>query len=70
MDQNVLMDLFKTFDTINHDLLIAKLHAYGVRGNSLRLVRDYLSNRFQRTKVNGAYSTWEELLTGVPRAQS
>ena len=63
----VLMDLSKAFDTINHDLLIAKLHAYGVRGKSLKLLKDYLSSRYQRTKVNGAYSTCEELLTGAPQ---
>ena len=59
--------LSQTFDTINHDLLIAKLQAYGVRGTSLKLLRNYLSNRFQRNKVNGAYSSWEELLSGVPQ---
>ena len=62
----VLMDLSKAFDTINHDLLIAKLHAYGIKGTSLKLLKNYLSNRYQRTKIEGKYSTWEELLTGVP----
>ena len=64
---SVLMDLYKAFDTINHDLFIAKLHVYGLRGKSLKLLRNYLSNRFQGTKVNGSCSTWEELLTGVPQ---
>ena len=63
----VLMDLSKAFDTINHELLVAKLHAYGVTGPSLRLLMSYLSNRHQRTKVNDMNSTWEELLTGVPQ---
>ena len=63
----VLMDLSKAFDTINHDLLLAKLHAYGVKNNALKLMMSYLKNRYQRTKVNGAFSDWEELLTGVPQ---
>ena len=62
-----LMDLSRTFDTINHDLLIAKLHAYGVKGYSLKLIMNYLRSRYQRTKVNGEFSHWEELLTGVPQ---
>ena len=37
----MLMDLSKAFDTINHDLLIAKLHAYGVDQNALGLIKDY-----------------------------
>ena len=61
------MDLSKAFDTINHDLLLAKLHAYGVGKNALKLIMSYLRNRYQRTKVNGEYSSWEELLTGVPQ---
>ena len=37
----VLMDLYTAFDTINHDLLIAKLHAYGFDKNSLTLLLSY-----------------------------
>ena len=60
-------DLLKAFNTISHDLLIAKLHAYGLCGTSFKLIRDYLSNRFQRIKVNGTYNTWEEHLMGLPQ---
>ena len=42
---SVLTDLSKAFDTINHDLLIAKLHAYGFSKESLELIKSYLSNR-------------------------
>ena len=44
----VLMDLSKAFDTVNNDLLIAKLYAYCIRGSSLNFLKNHLSNRFQR----------------------
>ena len=47
----VLMDLSKAFDTLNHDLLIAKLHAYGFDMKTLKLLHSYLTKRWQRTKV-------------------
>ena len=62
----ILMDLSKAFDTINHDLLIAKLHAYGFGKSALKLIKSYLSNRWQRTKINTCFSSWAELLLGVP----
>ena len=61
----VLMDLTKAFDTIDHDLLIAKLHAYGFSKNALRLMKSYLSDRWQRVKINNSYSSWSALLVGV-----
>ena len=61
------MDLSKAFDTIDHDLLIAKLHAYGFDRKALKLVKSYLANRWQRTKINASYSTWSELEVGVPQ---
>ena len=44
----VLMDLSKAFDTINHELLLAKLNAYGFDKNALEIMRNYLSNHWQR----------------------
>ena len=63
----MLMDLSKAFDTLNHELLIAKLHAYGFDKNALELVHSYLTNRWQRTKINKSFSSWSELLLGVPQ---
>ena len=63
----VLTDLSKAFDCLSHDLLIAKLEAYGFDKSALILIYDYLKNRMQRTKVNGSYSSWREILTGVPQ---
>ena len=63
----ILMDLSKAFDTINHELLLAKLYAYGFEKNALRLIRSYLTERWQRTKINHSFSSWTELLQGVPQ---
>ena len=63
----VLMDLSKAFDCINHDLLIAKLHAYGFSLASLKLIKSYLSNRKQRVKINNTFSTWSDITMGVPQ---
>ena len=46
------MDLSKAFDTLNHELLIAKLYVYGLGRKALELVNSYLKNRWQRTKIN------------------
>ena len=58
----VLMYLSKAFDTLNPQLLIAKLHAYGFNRDSLKLINDYLFNRWRRTKINKSFSSWEELV--------
>ena len=63
----IFMDLSKAFDTINHQLLIAKLHAYGFDKSALTLMLSYLSNRWQRTKINLCFSSWSELVQGVPQ---
>ena len=63
----LLTDLSKAFDCLSHDLLIAKLHAYGLDIDSLNILQDYLSNRKQRTKLDSFYSSWEAILSGVPQ---
>ena len=63
----LLTDLSKAFGCISHELILAKLHAYGFSLRALRLIHSYLTNRKQRTRVNGNYSSWKEILFGVPQ---
>ena len=63
----LLTDLSKAFDCLSHDLLIAKLRAYGLDLATLKILQDYLTNRKQRTKVDSFYSSWEKILSGVPQ---
>ena len=63
----LLTDLSKAFDCLDHELLTAKLNAYGFSLPALRLVNDYLSNRKQRTKIENTYSTWVDIIFEVPQ---
>ena len=60
-----MTDLSKAFECIPHDLIIAKLEAYGFHIEAFKLFHDYLSNRNQRVKVNDAYSLWKDMFYGV-----
>ena len=59
--------LSKVFDCLPHDLLVAKLHAYGLDMPSLKLLHSYLTKRRQRVKINNTYSSWSEIPFGVPQ---
>ena len=63
----LLTDLSKAFDCLPHKRTVAKLNAYGFKLPALKLIHSYLSHRKQRTKVNHAYSSWDEILFGVPQ---
>ena len=61
-------DLSKAFDCLDHELLIAKLNAYGFSLTALKLVHNYLSNRKQPTKIiNSTYSSLLEIIFGIPQ---
>ena len=60
------MDLSKAFDCLQHDFIIAKLHAYGFEIQALKLIYSYLSNRFQSVKVKDTYSSANKVKSGVP----
>ena len=64
----LMTDRSKIFDCLDHEILIAKLDTYGFSLPALKLVHDYLSNRKQRTKVNRTYSSWLEIVFGVPQS--
>ena len=61
------MDLSKAFDSIPHDLLIAKLHAYGFSIDAVTFFYSYLKRRNQNVKINNTHSVFHILLSGVPQ---
>ena len=63
----IFIDLSKAFDTIDHNKLLYKLENYGIRGNTLQLIRSYLSNRIQYTSVLEENSEKLMVRFGVPQ---
>ena len=63
----LLTDLSKAFVCILHDIIIANLNAHGYNIKALNFIYDYLRNRKQRTKIDNAYSSWQNILYWVPQ---
>ena len=69
LDQNfstdvIHLDFQKAFDTIPHQRLLLKVHAYGIRGKVYKWIRSILLNRRQRVVLNNSKSTWLEVPQG------
>ena len=65
----VLIDLSKAYDCLPHDLLIAKLAAYGFKDSATSLISAYLSKRYQRVKIGFVFNSYLEILRGVCSAR-
>ena len=52
----IIMNLSKAFDSLNHELLLPKLKAYGLDSNSVLFMKSHLTNRLQRSKINNSFS--------------
>ena len=61
----LFMDLSKALDTINHDLLLAKLKAYGFSLNPVKLMHSYLKNRKQQVQINYKFSSENIDIAGI-----
>ncbi|CAB3990521.1 Hypothetical predicted protein, partial [Paramuricea clavata] len=61
------MDICKAFDSVDHSILLQKLHDFGFSGSLLLWFQNYLSGRFQRVTVHGATSTSLPITSGVPQ---
>ena len=59
------MDLSKAFDTLPHELIVLKLKEYGADEATTSLIKDYLSNGFQRVRLGDTFSNWQPTCNGV-----
>ena len=63
----VFLDLAKAFDTVDHSLLLDKLHSIDIRGLALTFFKNYLSGRPASTKINDTTSSYIDIDTGIPQ---
>ena len=65
--RGVFSYLSKAFDKVWDDGIIFKLKAYGVEGELLSLLKNYLENREQSVVLNGQTSEWRKIMSGIPQ---
>ena len=63
----VFLDFAKAFDCVAHEHLLIKLQCLGIDGRLLEWIRSFLTHRLQRVVVNGTYSDWLSVRSGVPQ---
>ena len=63
----VYLDIKKAFDTVLHQRLLLKLKKYGIEGNILKWIEDFSKERRQRVVLNGKYSRWKKVISGIPK---
>ena len=63
----VSLDFSKAFDSVPHHCLLFKLKSYGIGQSGLAWIKDCLLGRRQRVGVNGTYSDWVPVTSGVPQ---
>ena len=62
----VFLDISKAFDKVWHEGILFKLKTYGVNGEVLTSLINYLHEHYQRVLLNGQTSSWELVKSGVP----
>ena len=63
----IYLDFMKAFDSVPHNRLLYKLERYGIQGNIVGWIKDFLIGRKQRVGVKGCYSEWTQVLSGIPQ---
>ena len=62
-----VLDFSKAFDVVPHQKLLHKIDFYGIRGKTKNWIAAFLTKRLQRVAVNGKFSSWHNVLSGVPQ---
>ena len=65
--KDVFLDISKAFDKVWHQGLLSKLKINGISRNLLKIMEDFLENRYQRVVFNGQVSKWAAVNAGVPQ---
>lgn len=63
----IYLDFQKAFDSVPHKRMITKLEGYGIKGELLKWVEDFLCRRNQRVVIGGAPSNWSDVTSGIPQ---
>ena len=63
----VFVDLQNAFDTVNHEVILQKLHRYGIRRNTYEWLKSYLTNRLQFVSILGFDADKLSIKHGVPQ---
>ena len=63
----IFLDLYKAFDTLNHEILFTKLEHYGIRDVAPQWINSYFSNRCQFVQFNETCSSMRTIKCGVPQ---
>ena len=66
----IYMDLARTFDSLNYELLIAKIKCYRLDQHAVEPFRSYLSNRYQSCKINNSLGDWRKIIAVVPQGSA
>jgi hypothetical protein len=73
ISDEIFCDLAKAFDCVNHEILLTKLHFYGIQGTAVEWFRSYLTDRRQKTRIKSSndtqnfFSNWRTVKHGVPQ---
>ena len=63
----IYTDFSKAFDSVPHERLFLKMKSLGIKGDILRWVKSFLRGRTQCVNVDGEYSTWRKVISGIPQ---